>query len=188
MRVRANIYAALIKTVFFAGLCVAVFLSVNIGFAQEPVNPSKVRTAYLYHFMRFIEWPNDAKPHGDNAYTICTPKLSSEIDSLELITQKSVNGQPIIVKQVDITESLEDCQILYLVNIKPLEQKQYIQKLEKLPVLSVGNSNKFLGTGGIITFNVQKGQVTFSVNLKAASEVGFKISANMLDVAEQVIK
>ena len=188
MRLTATIFKCFRKAVLTAGLCVAVNLSINIGFAQEPVNPSKVQTAYLYHFMRFIEWPDDARPGGDAAYTICAPKDSPEIGFLELITQKSVNDQPISVKQIDNTTPLSDCQILYLVDIKPLEQKKYIENLDGLPVLSVGNGKRFLGLGGIIAFNVRKGQVTFSVNLKAASEVDLKISANMLDVAERVIK
>ena len=178
------------KAVFIAGFSVAINLIINVGFAfaQEPVNPSKVRTAYLYHFMQFIDWPTQVKPEGNGPYTICIPKISSEISFLEPITQKTVNDQPISIKHIDNIESLTACHILYLVDLKPHELKQYIENINGMPILSVGNSKSFLVDGCLIAFNLRKGQVTFSVNLKSANEVNLNISANMLDVAEKVIK
>ena len=175
---------------FITGMLAVINFSINSGFtfAQEPLDPSKVRTAYLYHFMRFIDWPVQANPQADDPYIICIPAESSELVFLEEITKKTVNDNPISIMQVDNTASLQNCHILYLVDLKPNASKRYINDTNGLPVLSVGNGLNFLGLGGMISFNVSKGQVTFSVNLKAATEVNLKISANMLDVAEKVIK
>ncbi len=183
-------FLSLINAAIIAGFSLAFSLGLNTGsaLAEEPVNPSKVRTAYLYHFMRFIDWPTAARPQGSDAYNICIPAISSESGFLDLITKKTVNDQPISIKHVDTMASLTNCHILYLMDSNPHEFKQYIEQINGHPVLSIGNGNSFLNAGGIIAFNVRKGQVTFSVNLKAASQLNFKISANMLDVAEKVIK
>ena len=176
--------------VFFTGLVAACQMCTfdGIAFAQEPVNPAKVRTAYLYQFMRFIDWPEKDTSTGNDSNVICIPSRSNEFGYLDLITQKTVNDRAISIERIDDTTPLTLCQILYLVNLKPNEQKHYVKKAQNLPILTIGNSSKFLATGGIIAFNVGKGQVTFSVNLKVAGQASLKISANMLDVAEKVIK
>lgn len=175
------------KRVLIGVLCLVVNLNANSSFAQDTVDPSKVRIAYLYHFLRFTEWPIKNRPSRDQSYSICIPKLTSSNEFLGLIRQKTVNGQPIEIRHVDANDSLASCQILYLAELSTDLQRRYIDLITDLSVLSVGSGNAFLDAGGIIAFNVRGGELTFSVNLTRANQADLKISANMLDVAERVI-
>lgn len=170
--------------------CTAAVLCSDFGSvsAQAPLDPAKVRAAYLYHFMRFIEWPTPAKPGINESYNICIPDNGAEFNALRAITTKTVNDRPVSIRHTDKTDSLKTCHILYLTGLKPVQAKALIDSISGLPILSVGNGDNFLDLGGMIAFESRIGQVTFSVNLTVANRAGLKISANMLDVADRVIK
>ena len=57
----------------------------------------------------------------------------------------------------------------------------------KHPVLTVGEADDFLKIGGMVRMEFGK-TVHFSVNLDRARAAGLKISAGMLEVANQVIE
>ena len=71
-----------------------------------------------------------------------------------------------------------------------LEEKfigETLERLQGLPVLTVGDSEQFAQQGGMIGFSLQDNKVRFEINLGAAQQAGLKISSRLLTLAKKVI-
>lgn len=177
------------KTVLTILLCFWVLLPSR---AEENAlrNPLAVQAVYLYHFMNFISWPNEASWPEQKPFVICTDTTGNT--HLDALTQKRIGIRPIISQfistSLEHTAKLDACQILLLNSSSHKAQAALLQAIRHKPILTVGTAEGFLQLNGMIQFSVKHGQVTFSVNLKSTSLAGLKISANMLDVAQEVIQ
>jgi len=83
---------------------------------------------------------------------------------------------------------LTDCEILLFNNTGQKRLNEQLAEVKNTPVLTVGTSKTFNQKGGIIQLDSNYGRVTLSVNLRPAKRVGLALSANMLDVAKEVIQ
>jgi len=145
-----------------------------------------LQAAYLFHFTNFVSWPNLTTTSDDFIICIDTPQeLAQEFHDL---AEKSVEGKKVYVTKVDAETVLIDCKILFFKNTEREQQNKRLSAVKDSPVLTVGTSRTFNQKNGIVQLNNSHSRVTLSINLRPAKRVGLTISANMLDVAEEVIK
>ena len=57
---------------------------------------------------------------------------------------------------------------------------------EFVPILTLGETNGFCETGGVVQFVMRQRKVRFRINVTAAERAGLKISSRLLDLAEVV--
>ena len=57
----------------------------------------------------------------------------------------------------------------------------------RLPILTVGEADRFAEDGGAIGFCTEDNKIRFEVNLDAAGKAGLKISAKLLALAKTVL-
>jgi hypothetical protein len=55
-------------------------------------------------------------------------------------------------------------------------------------VLTVGETQGFLGDGGVVNFKVEEGKVRFEINMEAAGQERLHISSKLLRLAQIVKK
>jgi hypothetical protein len=60
--------------------------------------------------------------------------------------------------------------------------------LEDLPILTVGETEHFIETGGIINFLMEDNKVRFEINDVAAKKSKLKISSQLLRLAKRVVE
>jgi hypothetical protein len=170
---------------------VAVFLlSVLIAIpsrAQEALSEYEVKAAYIFNFLKFVEWPEDTPdPRGKwiVGYVGDSP-VGGELS--HLFDGKEVLGRRLQVKKFQLTDSLRDCNILF---ISPSEKKRLPSILALLrgsSVLTVADMEDFAGgSGGMIQLSVQGTRVRMAVDVSAANRAGLKISSKMLLLARVV--
>ena len=95
--------------------CWGCCLLVSAATTGDRATEYKVKAAYIYNFVKFVKWPADTLPKPSDALTIC----SAGADPLEgelgkLIKDKTVDGHPLALHQVESEAELKACQVLFV--------------------------------------------------------------------------
>ena len=148
-------------------------------FAQEVANEYRVKAAYLYNFVKYVEWPDTAK----RRILICVAGQNPFGTLLEsMVRNERVHGVPLVTEV--ILEARTDCDVLFTprtANIPP-----YLKGVVGLPTLTVGETPGFVEQGGMIEFYPDGVNGRFEINPAAAHRVKLKISSRLLQLAKIV--
>jgi hypothetical protein len=147
----------------------------------------QVKAVWLLNFARFCEWPTNAFAHRDGPFLVGVMGKDPFGNNLEKAFEgKSFKGRPFAFRRISTGEEAKGCQILFVQESDRRKTRDLAQKLQRLPILTVGDANEFLDDGGIINFLLKDNTVRFEINLKAAQAAGLKLNANLLKVAVTV--
>ena len=137
----------------------------------------RVKAAYLYNFVKFVEWPASA---AAGPLTICVTGRNPFGPALaDTVRGESVDGRPLAVRAV--TEPDAQCQVLFVP--RDTAAAAALQAARGMPVLTVGEAPGFLSQGGVINFVIEGGKVRFDINQDAAMRAELKISSRLLRLA-----
>jgi hypothetical protein len=158
----------------------AVFTAVTVSAAPTE---SDLKAVFLFHFTQFVAWPESAFSSPNAPFVIGVigrdpfgPTLS------DVVRGESIGLHPLLVQHVDSLEAARRCQILYVA--AGSEGHFAPSSLASEPILTVGDSEAFYRSGGIIQFFTDHSHVRLKVNLAAARADSLTISAKLLRVAE----
>jgi hypothetical protein len=166
-------------------LCAIVAASAAAG--PPSAGEYEIKAAFLYNFIRFVEWPEDAFAADDNV-VICILGEDPFGDDLDrAVLDKVVHERAVVVQRLSAAEQLERCHVLFLSQRGVASAAQLVANLGKSPILTVSEEPELLAAGGIIAFAVRDNRVRFRVNLAAATQARLKISSKLLQLAESVI-
>lgn len=157
--------------------------------AQANAEPTEyeAKAAYVINFARYVNWPTVETPEPSAPMYICVLGHDPLSDTLErALHGRSSNGRPMIMRYLRQVGEAADCQLVLIIQSAEKYQSQWLPALQSKPILTVGESNRFIRDGGIINLVIVKGTVRFEVNLEAANRAGLKISSRMLGLAEAV--
>lgn len=137
----------------------------------------------------FIEWPESAFPSQNASFRICVyGNFPFGTALAELARTETAHGRGIEIRWARKDSELHDCQMVF---ISRSEQKNYARILGLLhgsAILSVGETQDFADSGGMVEFAYDRGSLTFAVNLTAADEAHLRISSRFLTLARRVVR
>ncbi|MFA6289772.1 MAG: YfiR family protein [Opitutaceae bacterium] len=172
---------------FFALLCLAGHAA--IGATPAVSKEYQVKAAFLYNFTKFVEWPASRFPDDTSPIVIAVLGRNPFGDELAaIIRTRKVNGRELVVK---IIASADEAATAHLLFVGADEETLLVGKMEPLQkagVLTVGESPRFIASGGIINFTLETDKVRFQINPLAGQQAGLKISAQLLKLAMIVRK
>lgn len=144
------------------------------GSAQDIPLEYRVKAAYLFNFVRFVEWPAEA-PAGP--VTICIAGRNPFGDVLaDTVRGETVGGRPIVSRV--IADPDPGCDVLFIP--RGMAPAAWLRGSRAKPTLTVGEHDGFVEQGGMINF-VQDGRnVRFQIEGDAASRAGLRISSRLL--------
>jgi hypothetical protein len=214
--------------VFFYALCLLVFcrsvlaLNVPIGpvvasWAMAESSDAKsveyqLKAAFLYNFMKFIEWPQTEAGNKDaqakKPITLCILGTDSFGKHLDDLTKKEVKERPIRIVRLEGFESyqkthpnatpqqyfddqkqaIESCHLLFISLSEEKLMKELVTFTDAMPVLTVSDIPDFAKKGGVIEFVMEANKIRFEVNIASAEKKGMKISSQLLQLAKEVYK
>ena len=147
---------------------------------------NEVKSAYLYNFGKFVEWPAKAASVGE-FFSICVLGDNSFASTLETtIAGESINGKKMLVKHVAKPQDSVGCRILFISSSQQTRLKEILAELDNASVLTVSDMPEFTRRGGMIQFVVESNKVRFEVNLTSAERSGLTLSSQLLKVAINV--
>lgn len=169
---------ALLRQALILGLLVALPAA-----AQELEYPLKA--AFLYNFVKFVEWPADAFAGERSPLTVCVYGTDPFGDTLDNVVRgESVGERGLIVQRPDALDDLRDCHVLFISRSERSRLSEVLARVQGEPVLTVGDTDGFLKAGGVINFVLEENKVRFLINPEAAGRSGLKISSKLLRLAK----
>ena len=147
--------------------------------AQEIPLEYRVKAAFLYNFVRYVEWP---APRS-TPIKICVAGQNPFGTVLEdLIRNERIRGAPLVAET--IPEPLSGCNVVFAPKTSNIPA--YLRAAARMPVLTVGETPGFTDKGGIINFYLEGDKVRFEINRTAADRAGLRISSRLLQLARLV--
>jgi len=176
------------------GFAVAIMFSVNASVVYAKSYPKEeVRAAFLFNFLKFVEWPATTFAEDGSPFRIC---MFGDIGSKKIfnkLSQQEAKSRGIEIdysgvdnSSIPSPESLTACHIVYLGFMQTEVAQQVLEATRNQPILTVSIIDSFIENGGMITLVTQGKKNVLQINLTAAQSADLKISANMLDVAQIV--
>jgi len=171
-----------------------------------PSREYKVKAAFLYNFIKFVDWPNGKTPDPNQSITIGIIGKDPFGKAFEPVKDKKVKGKRVVVKRfksvVELkklgekgkdelnrqTEATKKCHLLFVCSSEKKVLKEIMDAVRDSPVLTVGDAKDFLKSGGIIKFVMEKQKVRFEISDAAAKRSKLQLRSQLLRLAKKVVK
>jgi hypothetical protein len=169
---------ALLRSVLILFLLVALPAG-----AQELEYPLKA--AFLFNFVKFVEWPDEAFAGVRSPIAICVYGSDPFGDTLDNVVRgETVGERGLIVQRPESLGDLRDCHVLFVSRSERSRLPEVLSRVQGAPVLTVGDTDGFLKAGGVINFVLEDNKVRFQINPEAAERSRLKISSKLLRLAK----
>lgn len=152
----------------------------------KAVSEYDVKAAFLLNFVRFVDWSEQTRSRTGNELILGIAGEDPFGNALNLIRGVKVKNRTLVVKSSVNSNSLADCDILFISASEKDRLPSLMATLKELPILTVSEIEGFAQRGGIINFIIVGNKVHFEVNPDAAKHVGIHISAQLLKLARIV--
>jgi YfiR/HmsC-like len=156
-------------------------------YADQSPTEYQVKAAYLFNFLKFVEWPDDpaADPHGKWVIGfVGDSPIGGELT--RLVEGKNVLGRDLQVQKFQATDNLRGCNILFISESEQKRLPPILAELRGSSVLTVADMDNFIGGGGMIQFMVEDARVRVAIDVGAASRAHLKVSSKLLLLARVV--
>ena len=173
----------------FLALLLAVPVPWGNGYAAErnapPPAEYQLKAAFVYNFIKFVEWPSGTWPTGDT-FRVC---LLGEVPAAAPF--EDLNGQEILGRRLSVTilkspqEALA-CQVLFLASLPPPRLTEVLDTLSGAAVLTIGDTEGYARRGVMINMFLENKRIRFEINTETARSAGLRVSTKLLKLASKV--
>jgi hypothetical protein len=174
---------ALLAAEVWLGL--VVFVAPQNVFAVENDLEAKVKSAYLYHLIRFVEWPRLAAPNTLRLCVVGAPEMSTLLNEL---SNSTVQGQAqeltLRVETTDIGDPSR-CQILFI-GRSEARSSEWLARVRGKSILTVSDRESFASQGGMVGFYRDSRKLKLEINPDVARSANLRVSSKLLEIARTV--
>lgn len=158
------------------------------GAEPSPPHEYQVKAAFLYTFIKFVDWPNPVA--GSASRPICMGILGQDPfgGDLESFKGKSAMGRPIVVRYFRKVEEVRDCDALFISSSEKGRLERILKHLQNNPILTVADHEGAAQAGVMINMVTTGNKVGFEINVAAARRARLFISSKLLKLAKTVIE
>ena len=162
----------------------------TISIAQNyPVEVYQIEAALLYRFAQNTEWPSSHQSEGSTPLTFCVSGEDPFEGALDdIASSNTVGGRKITVRHAVISSNINGCHILYISQTQRSLFTDILSKSKGSGVLTVSDIPDFTSKGGMVEFTVVNEQVRFIINLKKTNEEKIKLSGQLVEYADRLVK
>jgi len=152
---------------------------------QHNIEEAALKSVWLAHFSKFIEWPNidDTTEHfvikvlGNNTFNGYLEKIYNE---------RQIKGKKVKIEYIEEPSQIGHCHILFISRNK----KKYLEEirtiLEDKPILTIGDTEGYAKDGVMINFFIDNNRVGFEVNISTTKKMDLDVSFRLLELAKIV--
>lgn len=153
--------------------------------ADQPAEEYRVKGAFLLNFASYVEWPAKAFKGPQDAIAICVLGASPFTPELDAAARKTVaQNRPVTVQQIPDPQHATGCQIVFASLSDRKHMRTLFDALSGSNVLTVGESEGFVASGGVIEFRVEDSKVRMEISEAAAKRAGLTISSRLLNLVQ----
>lgn len=146
----------------------------------------EIKAAHILKFQKYATWPEEALPES-TPIVIGVVGADEVVASLEQLAAKREHSkQPVIIKKLEPSGSLNGIHLLYIGQDRTLELTDWLAQASGKPILFVTDTGNNMPPGSMINFIEEDDRIRFDVSLTAAELSQIELSAALLTVARQV--
>jgi hypothetical protein len=166
-------------------LLAAFLVFTLLGKAQTaPSAINQVKAVFLYNFTQFVTWPPEAFADSKSPFVIGVLGNNPFGPYLEKVVEgETVSGRSIVIRYFSEADEVRNCHLLFINKENPREA---LMGLAGNAVLTVGDRESFIRSGGMIGFYVDKNKIRFYINTKTARAANINISSKLLRLANVI--
>jgi hypothetical protein len=184
---------------------VVMSLSLSGKNSDEPVRHReyKIKAAFLYNFLRTVDWPEGRFTDGNEPWVIGIVGKDPFGESFDQAADKGAKGRQVIIRrfpsvqgnptadpQKDLravqTQAWRKCHLLFVCRSEQASVSSVLQTVAGCSVLTVGEVQGFLESGGCINFIPTTDKGDFEINLDACKQAQLVVSSKLIRIAKRV--
>ena len=154
---------------------------VNTDVFAESGGEAALKTAFLYNFFKFIQWPDGAV---QDSYRLCTTGNDLLGDSLSVLESKKINDKPMLIYRDISIKDINECHMLFI--SKGKNSQAILNSAAGMSVVTVSDQPDFAVNGGMIGLVEEDQHLRFEINLAKANAANIHINATLLKLAKSV--
>ena len=155
--------------------------------AQE-ANEYLIKAAFIYNFVKFVEWPDSKAISGLSNIDICVMGESPLINSSSVFKAASTAKLALsLVQEDNVVAAAHHCHVLFISDSDAHRLHDILSALKASPVLTVSDIDGFAEKGGMIGFVLSDSKIKVVVNTKSVTQAGMRVDAQLLEIALRVI-
>lgn len=162
-------------------------LALNSLPAQTVSREYQLKAVFLYNFAQFTDWPTTAFPKTNSPVVIGIfgkDPFGNVLD--DTVKGESINGRSLVVRRFARLEDINECQLLFISASETNRLPQILSAVKGRSTLTVGETDNFVLSGGIILFATSNNKIRLRINLDAARQANLTISSKLLRLADIV--
>lgn len=137
----------------------------------------EVKAAYLYNFVRFVEWPAAAREEPFVVAVLGDDPFGPALD------EAFSGDHSATIRRIHDPDEASKAQILFIGASEAASLPSIVRALSGHSVLTVGDAPEMARKGTIIAFRMEGNRVRFDINLRRAESARLKLSSQLLKVA-----
>jgi hypothetical protein len=166
-------------------LLVITLLLVSLHF---PANSAislehKVKAAYVFKLLKFIEWQENQEPLPGNNINICIIGSDPVLEAVRLLDSKKAKGRTINVTQKGSLDNMKTCQIVFIARSEKNNIDNILKKLKSRNYLTISDIQGFSSSGGMIELATIDNKVKLIINRSHVNESNLSLSSKLLNIA-----
>jgi len=176
-----------LRCVVGAFVAVSFFLLHFGNCKAQSATEYQVKAAYLFNFIKFVEWPDATPAEAQSKWTIGVVGNSPIAEELsKLVEGKNILGRELQVKTFQATDNLRACNILFISESEKKHLPAILAGLRGSSVMTVADMEHFIDAGGMVQFVVEDARVRISIDVGATGRARLKVSSKLLAMARTV--
>ncbi len=148
----------------------------------QALEEQTVLAALALNIVRFTTWSAEAGIKETINFCVVGDNVVQQ--AFASIDTKAVGNQTLKIINLSRLTNFEQCQVLYVSEIKQNVLLQVFDAIKKRPLLTIGEGSEFAVQGGMVGLENMDGKIMLYVNLPVAHEANLNISARLLKLAK----
>jgi hypothetical protein len=149
--------------------------------AQALLPESQVKAAYLFNFLKFVEWPGNPVVDGQGKWVIGIVGDSPVGGELaRLAERRSALSRDLQIKKLRATDDLRACNILFISESERKRLPLIFAALRGSSVMTVADMHNFIESGGMVQLVVEDSRVRLTIDVGATDRARLKVSSKLM--------
>jgi hypothetical protein len=168
-------------------LLVIALLCAPAARAQTQASELSLKSAFLYKFIHYTDWPDQALGAVADPIAICVIEQDAFAEALEsAVSGRTSHDHHVIVRRVASAGDFGGCHVLSVGSLEPARLEQVLSRASAQPILTIGDAEGFARQGGMINFARRGSRLGFEINRSSVRRAGLNLSSQLLKLAELV--
>ena len=149
--------------------------------AQVPADEAQIKAAFVYNFLKFVDWPEAAAHRADEPVVVAIVGEGTTAEAVAtFLAARHVGDRPIVIRRLLWDQSLAGVNAVFVSEGDPKKLRRLLDAAATAAVLSIGESPNFASRGGVIGLLVEERRVRFDIDTDAADAAGLHVSSKLL--------